>query len=126
MKEFTSMLFATTVIHALHKRYLMYATLLIFLTIASVAWHMSAKTERDMGMFWVDQIAIWSVTIFSLYYALQTSGYLRIALMTVCLFLLCLVAIIGSKWSRNEEAEVYHSAIHVITVLGIHCALYGI
>ena len=126
MREFTSMLFATTVIHALTKRYLMYATLLLFLTIASVAWHMSAKKEDDMKIFWVDQIAIWSVSIFSLYYALQTTGFPRIALMAVCLVLLCLVAILGSKWSHNEEAVEYHSAIHVMTVLGIHCALCGI
>ena len=126
MREFTSMLFATTVFHALQKRYLMYATLLLFLTIASVAWHMSAKREDDMNLFWVDQIAIWSVSIFSLYYALQTTGFSRIALMAVCLLLLCLVAILGSKWSRNEEGVEYHSAIHVMTTLGIHCVLYGI
>ena len=120
------MLFATTVAHALQKRYMVYTTLLLFLTGASVAWHLSTKTEDDMYLFWLDQIAIWSVTILSLYYAMQTTGISRIVFMTVCLLLLCATHILFTKWSRNEEATEYHSAIHILTTVGIHCILYGI
>jgi hypothetical protein len=126
MKEFTAMLFATTVAHALQKRTLVYASALLFLTGASVAWHLSAKTDDDMYLFWLDQIAIWSVSILSLYYALQTTGLSRVAFMTVCLILLCTTHILFTKWSCNEEATEYHSAIHVLITAGIHCILYGI
>lgn len=126
MKEFTAMLFATTVAHALQKRALVYASVLLLLTGASVAWHLSAKAEDDLYLFWLDQIAIWSVSILSLYYAMQTTGSARIALLTVCLLLLCATHILFTKWSHEEEVAEYHSCIHVLATIGIHCILYGI
>ena len=126
MKEFTAMLFATTVAHALQKRTFVYASALLFLTGASVAWHLSAKSEGDLYLFWLHQIAIWSVSILSLYYAMQTTGLARSVLLTVCLLLLCTTHILFTKWSEQEEAAEFHSATHVLITIGLHCILYGI
>ena len=120
------MLFATTAAHAIFRRYNLYASLLLFLTFASVMWHKSTKTDDAMYLFWLDQIAIWSVVIFSLYYASRAHGIYRTISMTVCLLLLCFMSIVISAWSKNLDAQTYHSGIHVFATLGIHSILLGI
>jgi len=79
-----------------------------------------------MTRFWMDQVAAWSVVIFSIYYASQLSrDYL------IPLFALLFIAAILSYYlcfmcTWDKENPVPHAAFHGIACLGIHCVIAGI
>ena len=102
--------------------------LLLFLTTSSILWHTSSKdltVERINHIFWIDQVAIWSVAIMSIFYAFQLKGIYAWLFALIAATMVGLAMYILRKWWDNQEAQGYHSALHVAGVLGAHCILLG-
>jgi peptidoglycan/LPS O-acetylase OafA/YrhL len=128
MLQFTSLLFITNAAHAYFRNFLFYATLLLLLTAASVAWHSSPKLEPDsMNIFWMDQAIIWATIIMSIFYVIQMRSPTYKILLALFALVACALSIylmIGCDW--NKEYPTEHSVFHGIVSICIHCAIAGL
>ena len=128
MLQLTSMLFASNVAHALKRRHLFYAMLLVFLTATSLVWHSSNKDTRIdsiLKLFWIDQIAIWSVALMSIYYLFQMKSMYKWIVFVVITIMTGLAGYVLWKWWNNDDAHEYHLALHIMGAICSHCILLG-
>jgi hypothetical protein len=126
MLQLTAALFAFPATHALTTRHLFYAALLFFLTAASVAWHSCSKDLLDSDnrvLFWLDQFALWSVATWSFYAVFHVKGHYRYALIALSAALIAVGIYLSIVWWNKKESPQCHSAIHVLSVLTMHCIL---
>jgi hypothetical protein len=128
MLQFTSLLFITNAAHAYFRNFLFYATLLLLLTAASVAWHSSPKLEPDsMNIFWMDQAFIWATVIMSIFYVTQMQSLtykILLAIFALIAISISVYLVFGCNWDREYPTE--HSIFHGVVSICIHCAIAGL
>ena len=123
MLHLTSLLFGTNVVHAFIRGKVFYAGLFVLLMTTSVLWHSSPKLEPEfMNIFWLDQAAIASIILMTLFYAQSLTGAYR----WIMLGLVASMAALGyylctASWSRSYPAE--HGTLHLLTCLCFHTVL---
>ena len=124
MLNLTALLFVVPAILALTNQRVFYAILLLFLTVSSIAWHSCDKLNPEsMVLFWTDQVAIWSVLIMTVFFALSLSyqkGLLFTGLFAVGL-LISIFLLLICEWEK--EYVLPHSLLHIIAFLGFSCVI---
>jgi len=127
MLQLTSLLFATNAAHALTRRHLFYAVLLLFLTGTSVAWHSAEKHDTGaMKLFWLDQFAIWAFVIMSIFYATRLSYTYLIPVIVLLAIMAGLVYYLGVVCSWDKSYPGPHAALHTATSVMGHVMLFGL
>jgi hypothetical protein len=127
MLQLTPLLFATNAAHALTKRHLFYAILLLFLTGTSVAWHSAEKLKTEsMKLFWLDQIAIWAFIVMSLFYATRLSYAYLIPVLVLAAIMAGLVYYLGVVCGWDKSYPGPHAALHTATSVLGHVILFGL
>ena len=127
--QLTSLLFGTNAVHALTRRHLFYAILLLCLCAASTAWQTCDKNmelETPRLLFWIDQFAVWSVATMTMYYAAHVRAEYRLLLIVLSVCLLGLGIFVSVRWWNKHESPECHSAIHILSALSVHCVLLGL
>jgi len=122
MLHLTSLLFGTNVVHAFFRNKFFYAGLFVLLMTTSVLWHSSPKLEPEfMTIFWLDQAAIVSVILMTLFYAQNLAGLKWIMLGLLGSIAALAYYLFTASWSRSYPAE--HGALHLLTCLCFHTVL---
>lgn len=128
MLQISAALFATNAAHALSRRHLFYAVLLLCLCAISIMWHSCDKRtelETPRLLFWLDQFAIWSVGTLTIYYAIHLRGFYRWIFIPLALALIGLGIYLSHEWWNGKESPECHTAIHILSALAVHCVLLG-
>lgn len=128
MLQFTSFLFATSASHALSRRHVFYAILLLFLCATSLAWH-SCKNDSTLSkdhnnkLFWIDQIAVWSVITITLFYAFRAKPQYKLMLFMLSILMIGIGWFLSKTWWDKKESSECHALIHILSALMVHCVL---
>jgi hypothetical protein len=125
--QLTSLLFATNAAHAFTKRHVFYAILLLFLTGSSIVWHSCDKFQPDSAtLLWIDQIAIWSFVIMSVFYITRLSTSYLVPVLLVLMVVMGLAYYLGFVCTWKATYPLPHSILHMTTSVCSHLILLGL
>jgi len=130
MLEVTSLVFGVNAANAYAHQRVFYAALLLYLCVTSVIHHNIKHSENFSHLvkhraFWVDQFAIWSVSIMSVYYTTQTPMDYTILCTCMLLCMAATAAYLLSHWWKKTENPDCHMALHFIASMTMHCITLG-
>jgi hypothetical protein len=127
----TSLVLATNAIHALLKNYMAYGMAFLALTITSLVIHTGSKSDTfyDQSIFWIDQIAVYTVAFVGFYYFLQVS-----LLQKICAIISIILVIfyygygyMTTQFIWDPQCSIlYHASMHIIGSLGHHAIMLGL
>jgi predicted membrane channel-forming protein YqfA (hemolysin III family) len=128
MLQITSLLVASSATHALTRRHFFYAILLFFLCATSLTWHSckhdtSISKDQTNKIFWLDQIAVWSVATITMFYALHAKPKYKLMLFVLSVIMVGLGAFLSKTWWDKKESSECHALIHIMSALMVHCVL---
>jgi len=101
-----------------------------FLLITSILYHNQDSYQSKTILFWIDQIAIYLVTIIGATYFTSSPPLHKFVMLLTFLFTLFIywVSKATKKWicdSNNSVAEKWHACLYSISVIGHLFILHG-
>jgi len=118
MLEITSLLFLSPAYQTYKKNHTLYTCSYVFLATASVLYHGTYYTI----FFWIDQIAIYNIVLFSIYMAKYFSAY-HIKLNLITLGLCISLYIFEKTFLIGFKQDLCHVLLHMIFTGGQHLVL---
>ena len=128
MLVFSSLLYIVAAAVAAMRNKLFFAGILFFLGVTSVAWHSSNKQLSDTSsntLFYLDQIAIWSAFILSIFYACHLHGVWLKSFILISIIMIALGACLISCWGETDDACAIHYTIHLTSIILAICIICG-